>query len=155
MQMVIEPEERASAQEWPYPGFARQLIGLLPESETTFAHLFSEDVEETKLKGRLVDIEVKIKTVKKKMEVPDLDDEFAKNMGYSNISDLQEAVGRRMEISKKNEYDQEFFNGLLDEIIAISTIKYPPQALDEEIGIVMDLIENDLKLEQPGLNRLT
>ena len=43
---------------------------------------------------------------------------------------------------------------LLDEIIAISTIKYPPQALDEEIGIVMDLIENDLKREQPGLSHL-
>ena len=61
MQMVIEPEERASAQEWPYPGFARQLIGLIPGSETTFAHLFSEDIEETKLKGRLVAIKVKIK----------------------------------------------------------------------------------------------
>jgi FKBP-type peptidyl-prolyl cis-trans isomerase (trigger factor) len=66
-------------------------------------------------------------------------------MGYSNVSDLREAVGRRLEISKKNEYDQDYFNGLLDEIIAISTIKYPPQALEEEIGIVMDSIENDLK----------
>ena len=50
--------------EWPYNGFAKELLGLKAGESKTIKHKFPEDWEVEELKGKNVEIEVTVKTVR-------------------------------------------------------------------------------------------
>jgi len=66
--------------EWPYNGFAKELIGLKAGDTKTIKHTFPEDWEVEELRGKDVEMEVSVKTVRA-VTLPELDDEFAKTTG--------------------------------------------------------------------------
>jgi trigger factor len=87
---IIRPEERDT--EWPYNGFAKELIGLKPGDSKTVKHTFPEDWDVEGLRGKDTEMEVTVKTVRA-VTLPELDDEFAKTAGAGEtIEALREAV---------------------------------------------------------------
>ncbi|MEW5828860.1 MAG: trigger factor [Chloroflexota bacterium] len=125
--------------EWPFPGFARKLIGLEAGEEKTFSHNFPEDFEqEPDLAGQSVEITATIKTVRG-ATLPDLDDEFAKQVGpFENLDALRGVIRANLEQESKNRYDDEYYIQLVDKIRETATIKYPPQVLDHEAEHVLE-----------------
>ena len=57
-----------------------------------------------------------------------------------------------MTYSKTEEYEDEYFTGLIDQIIADSSIKYPPQLLDHEIEHMIEHFESDLSRQGLEVN---
>src|SRR5260221_8671853 len=62
------------------PGFDTELAGLSAGAQKTFDVNYPDDYAITELAGRRVSYDVTIKAVRKRI-VPDLDDEFAKDLG--------------------------------------------------------------------------
>ena len=58
----VRKEERDT--EWPYNGFAKELIGLKAGETKTIKHKFPEDWEVEELKGKNAEMEVTVKTVR-------------------------------------------------------------------------------------------
>ena len=58
----VRQEDRDT--EWPYNGFAKELLGLKAGESKTIEHKFPEDWEVEELKGKNVEIEVAVKTVR-------------------------------------------------------------------------------------------
>src|SRR5262245_51281235 len=69
------------------PGFDEELLGLEPGAQKTFDIRYPDDYEITELAGTTVSYEVSVKALRKRV-VPDLDDEFAKDLGdFASLED--------------------------------------------------------------------
>ena len=146
--LVVRKE--AGEDEWPYPGFSKDLVGMKLDETKTIKHKFPKDDPDESLQGETVNFEVTMKTVRK-MVLPELDDEFAKTTGqYETLDELKEALMKDLEIRAKDEYDDEYYLELLEKVKAGATIKYPPQVVEHEAEHVLDDLRQ--RLEQQGLD---
>lgn len=144
----IRQEERDT--EWPYNGFARELIGLKPGDSKTIKHTFPEDWEVEELRGKEVEMEITVKIVRA-VTLPEVDDEFAKTTGAGETVDaLREAVKRDVETRSKTDYDDKYFVDLIEKIKEGATLKYHQHALEhEEEHVLEDLGQ---RLAQQGMD---
>jgi trigger factor len=142
--------EEAKDDEWPYPGFSKELVGMSPGETKTIKHKFPKNDSDESLQGETVNFEVTVKTVRS-MTLPELDDEFAKTTGqYETLDELKEALKTDLDDRAKAEYDDEYFVELIDKIKAGATIKYPPQVVEHEAEHVIDDLRQ--RLAQQGLD---
>jgi trigger factor len=144
----VRKEERDS--EWPYNGFAKELVGLKPGDAKTVKHTFPEDWDVEELKGKEVEMEVTVKTVRA-VTLPELDDEFAKTAGAGEtLDELKEAVKKDVEARSKAGYDDKFFVDLIEKIKEGATFKYHQHSLDHEGEHVLEDLSN--RLAQQGMD---
>jgi trigger factor len=145
---IARKEDRDN--EFPFPGFARQLVGLKPGETKTVTHTYPEDFTDDTLAGETVNIEATIKTVRA-VTLPPLDDEFAKTAGqYESLDALKDVLTKDIEARARSEYDDEYFAQLVDKIKEGATIKYAQQSLDHEAEHVVDDLRQ--RLAQQGLD---
>ena len=145
---MIRKEDRDN--EFPFPGFARQFIGLKSGETKTTTHTFPKDFTDETLAGETVDIEATIKTVRS-VTLPALDDEFAKMAGqYESLEALKEVLVKDIEARARADYDDEYFAKLVDKIKESAAIKYAQQSLNHEAEHVVDDLKQ--RLAQQGLD---
>ena len=124
--------EDARETEWPYNGFANELIGLKPGDTKTLNHKFPKEHDLEALQDKDAEIEVTVKTVRA-VTLPELDDEFAKTVGAGETLDtLREAVTKDVEDRSKANYDDKFFADLIEKIKEGATLKYHEHTLEHE-----------------------
>jgi trigger factor len=148
--VMVRKEDRDD--EWPYKGFAKELVGLKPGESKTVKHKFPKDFDDERLKGATVTYEATIKTVRA-VTLPELNDEFAKTVGgqYENLEQLKETLQKDLEARSRSDYDDEFFSKLIDKIKENATIKYPPQVLEHEGEHVLDDLRQRLASQNMDL----
>ena len=145
---VIREEARDT--EWPFAGFANELLGLKPGDSKTIKHTFPEDWDVEELKGKDVELEVTVKTVRS-VTLPELDDEFAKTVGAGEtLEALRESVARDVEARSKADYDDKYFVDLIEKIKEGTTFKYHQHSLDHEGEHVLE--ELGQRLAQQGMD---
>jgi trigger factor len=140
---VVVGDDMESEDAWPFPGFSNELIGLKPEDVKTIIYNYPEDSLYEKLRGKEVEFNVQV-TSNKKMILPTLDDDFARLVGYDSVNEMEKTIRERLETNKKEEFNQNYVEQLIMEIVEKSEIKYPPSALEEEEHEVMHSFEHDL-----------
>jgi trigger factor len=146
--LVINKE--AKDEEWPYPGFSKELVGLNPGETKTIKHKYPKDDPDESLQGETVKFEITMKVVRS-MSLPELDDEFAKTSGqFETLAQLKESLQKELETRSKAEYDDQYYLDLIDQIKAGATIKYPPQVVEHEAEHVLDDLRQ--RLSQQGLD---
>ena len=138
----VRSEDRDT--EWPYNGFAKELLGLKVGENKTIKHSFPENWEVEELKDKDVEIEVTVKTVRGVI-LPDLDDEFAKKTGAGETVDaLTETVKKDVEKRSQDGYDDKYFVELIEKVKEGATIKYHEHTLEHEGGHVLSDLTNRL-----------
>lgn len=136
--------------EWPYNGFSKELIGLKAGDTKTVKYTFPEDWEIEELRGKDVEMEVTLKTVRS-MTLPDLDDEFAKTTGAGEtVEQLRESVRKDVEARSKADYDDKYFVDLIEKIKEAATLKYHQHALEHEGEHVLEDLSQ--RLSQQGMD---
>jgi trigger factor len=144
----IRKEERDL--EWPYTGFARELIGLKAGDVKVLNHKFADDHDLAELQGKDVELEVTVKTVRA-VNLPEFNDEFAKMTGAGETVDaLREAVSKDVESRSKAEYDDRYFVELIEKIKEGATLKYHEHALEHEGEHVLEDLSQ--RLGQQGMD---
>lgn len=145
---LIRPEDRDT--EWPYSGFAKELVGLKPGDIKTIKHTFPADWDVQELQDKEVEMEVTVKTVRA-VSLPELDDEFAKTVGAGETLDaLREAVRKDVENRSKAEYDDKYFVDLIEKIKEGATLKYHEHSLEHEGEHVLEDLGQ--RLAQQGMD---
>jgi trigger factor len=132
----IRKEERDT--EWPYNGFAKELVGLKPGDTKTITHTFPEDWDVEELRNKETQMEVTVKTVRA-VTMPELDDEFAKTVGAGEtLAELREAVRKDVETRSRADYDDKYFVDLIEKIKEGATLKYHQHSLEHEAEHVLE-----------------
>jgi trigger factor len=143
IQFVIGDDDQKD--NWPYENFAEELIGLKEGEEKIIEYTFNEDSEDEKFKGKTIKFIINIQSVKT-LQLPELDDEFAKSLGqFENYSELEKAVRDQQESTKKQEVDEKFYSDLMAKYAEIASVKFPPFMVDEEVEQILKNLERDLK----------
>jgi trigger factor len=145
----IRKEERDT--EWPYNGFANELVGLKPGDTKTVKHTFPEDWDMEGLRGKETEMEATVKTVRA-VTLPELDDEFAKTVGAGEtLAELREAVQKDVEARSKAEYDDKYFVDLIEKIKEGATIKYHQHSLEHEAEHILEDLSQRLSQQNMDL----
>lgn len=144
----VRKEERDT--EWPFNGFAKELVGLKPGDTRTIKHTFPEDWDVEELRGKETEMEVTVRTVRS-VTLPELDDEFAKTVGAGQtLDELRTAVKTDVENRSKAEYDDKYFVDLIEKIKEGATLKYHQHALEHEAEHVLEDLGQ--RLGQQGMD---
>lgn len=88
------------------PGFEDQVIGMKVEEEKDIKVKFPEEYFSKELAGKDATFKVKLHEIKKK-ELPELDDEFAKDVSeYDTLEELKNSIKEKIE--KRNEEKEKY-----------------------------------------------
>jgi len=111
--------------------FTSALRGATAGQELKAEVIYPADYAEAKLAGKTVAYEVEVKAIKKRT-LPELDDDFAKELGaYESYADLEERVREHLAARKRRSVEGE----TKDRLFAALTEKYPfpvPESLVQE-----------------------
>jgi trigger factor len=133
------------------PGFEEQLVGKKAEDEVDVKVTFPEQYVE-ELAGKDAVFKVKVHEVKVK-EVPEADDEFAKELNIPNVTNLVEL---RMHLFEEidhrlhEEEKQRYIDKVLANVRENSEITLAPQIVDNEVEYMKNTLTS--QLAQQGLD---
>jgi trigger factor len=120
------------------PGFDEQLVGLQEAQEKTFDVRYPDDYTIEELAGTTVTYSVNIKAIRTRV-VPELDDEFAKDLGdFENLAALHARVRADLEHEAKHESERDARGELLKQLASRVTFDVPTALLDREIDRRME-----------------
>jgi len=105
--------------------------GDIIEFTTTFAATASKE-----LAGRTAQIKVKISEVKKKT-LPEIDDEFAKDLGYETMTDLREKAREKIYAAKTEHIRKIQKAEIVRKLVESSTFEVPESLVGKEIEAIM------------------
>lgn len=138
--------------EWPYPGFSKELIGLSTGDEKVTEYTFPDDTKQTTLAGVQAIFRLILKDVKSRT-LPELDDEFAASLGeFENLEALRAEVRTTLEDQSVKDYEGMYEDEVLELATSQSIIKYPPQMLEHEIDDVIDNLKNRLERQKMDID---
>jgi trigger factor len=115
------------------PGFDEELAGLTTGESKTFDITYPADYAIQELAGTSVNYAVHVKALRKRV-VPELDDEFAKDMGeFENLEALRTRVRADLEHEAMHEAEREVRGALLDQLASRVTFDLPPSLVEREV----------------------
>ena len=132
------------------PGFEPQIIGKKTGEEFSITVTFPEGYQSEELAGKDAEFKIKLHTIKKK-ELPELDDEFAKDVSeFDTIKELEASIRTRMEEAAKERQNVETQNAVIDKIVEKIEVDVPEVMVEDQIRqTAMDM---DRRLQSQGLN---
>ncbi len=132
------------------PGFEEQLIGLTKGEEREIEIHFPEDYHSENLKGKNAVFAVKINGVQKK-ELPELDDEFARDVSeFNTLEELREDKRKALAKSYEERARVEVENSVVNKVVEKSTFDVPEVMIQREINNILRNIS--YRLSMSGLS---
>lgn len=120
------------------PGFEDQVIGHNVNDEFDVSVKFPEDYQAKELAGKDATFKVVLHEIKKR-ELPELDDEFAKDVSEFDTLDaykanIKETIGKR----KADQAEDDVKNQLIDQLIANMTAEVPEEMFEQAVERSME-----------------
>lgn len=113
--------------------FNSALRGAKPGQELKVEVIYQAEYAEAKLAGKTVAYEVTVKGIKKRI-LPELNDEFAKEIGhYENYADLEKSVREYMENRKRRSVESETRDRLFAALSEKFTFAVPESLVQDQI----------------------
>ncbi|MDO9545136.1 MAG: hypothetical protein Q7J07_00100 [Pelolinea sp.] len=128
-----------------------QLPGLQVGEKKEFEHKYAKDSQYENLQGKNVSFSIEVESIKE-LTKPELNDDFAKMVGIDSFENLKQSVTDQLETGKRNDYENEYFDKVLDKLIGQAVIKYPPQMLETEVADVQKNYEQNLSQQNLDLD---
>lgn len=132
------------------PEFSENLRGLSPGDEKEFDVQYPENYGNEKLSGRTVRFLAKVKGLRKK-ELPELNDEFAKDVGdFQSLEELQAEVRKAILREREHLASQEAKAKIVDALVESHQFAVPDAFVDRQIE--MSLENRFRELAQQGID---
>lgn len=114
------------------PGFEDGMMGMNKGDSGEVKATFPEDYHAKELAGKEALFKVLIKEVKK-TDLPELDDEFAKDVGdYDSLDALKERITKDLKATKEEESRRKLHKDLVDAIIEANDIEVPQSMVQRQ-----------------------
>lgn len=126
------------------PEFSANLRGASAGDEREFEVVYPEDANDKRLAGKTFVYTVKIQAIKQK-NLPELTDEFAKELGeFTSLDQVRKQIRENMLAERKHNTEREAKDKLVAELVKRNDFEVPESLVDRQI---------DLRLER-GLRAL-
>ena len=132
------------------PGFEEQLVGKSKGEEVDVVVTFPEEYHEESLKGKEATFKVVIQEIKEK-ELPELDDEFAKDVSeFDTLEEYKASIREKLEEDFKSKEEAENENNLIEAVMDATEIDIPDAMINGQLET--ELGEFDQIMRTQGLN---
>jgi trigger factor len=126
------------------PEFSENLRGANAGETREFEVKYPEDSTDKRLAGKTLVYTVKVQAVKQK-NLPELNDEFAKELGeFTSLDQVRKQIRENMQAERKHDAEREAKDKLVNELVKRNEFEVPESLVDRQI---------DLRLER-GLRAL-
>ena len=135
------------------PGFEDQLVGMKIDEEKEIKVTFPKEYFSKDLAGKEATFKVKLHEIKKK-ELPNLDDEFAKDVSeFDTLKELEASIKERLEKDNAQKAKYETEEAAIKAVCDKSKVEIPSGMVDMEVDhMIQDINQRlsyqGLKLEQ-------
>jgi trigger factor len=120
------------------PEFNENLRGASVGEEKTFEVKYPEDSSDKRLAGQTFDYTVKVLSLKQK-SLPELNDEFAKELGeFTSIEDVKKRIRENMEEEKRHTAEHEAKDKLVAELVKRNDFEVPEAMVDRQIDVRLE-----------------
>ena len=120
------------------PGFEEQIVGMKAGDEKDIDVTFPEDYQAEELAGKPVVFSIKLHEVKAK-DMPELDDEFAKDVSeFDTLEELKADLRKKEEESREASAKQAFENNLMELVAANMECDIPEAMVENQARRVVD-----------------
>ncbi len=129
------------------PGFEEQMVGMTLGEERDVKVTFPEEYQAEKLKGKDAIFQVKLHEMKVK-QLPELTDEFVKELEKENISTIEELKAdakQKLEVQKDTEYKNKKVDFAVDEATNNASFELPVEMIEEEKNRLKDNVVQQAK----------
>ncbi|HOJ48900.1 MAG TPA: trigger factor [Bacillota bacterium] len=132
------------------PGFEEQIVGKNTGDEFEITVNFPADYNAEKLAGKEAVFKIKLHEIKK-TELPELDDEFVKDVSeFNTVEEYKEDLKKKITERKEKIAENNFEESLIDELLAHTAVDIPAPMIENEIdGFVSDY---EYRLSSQGAN---
>ena len=118
------------------PGFEDGLVGSKSGDKKELKLKFPKDYHAENLAGTDIVFEVEVKKVQS-VELPKLDDEFAKKVGpFDSFKSLQADIKTQLEDQKKQETENVLKDEIVEELVKKSTLVLPDILINDQISML-------------------
>ncbi|OGP12787.1 MAG: trigger factor [Deltaproteobacteria bacterium GWA2_54_12] len=138
------------------PGFDEALKGVSKGDQKEVDITFPENYSEASLAGKVSQFKLNVKAVKEK-GVPEVNEDFAKEMGCENLEALRAKVKEEIEKHKSSEAKERLKNEILDKLIASHPFDVPDALVNRYMGVILNRVIENMRSgmaapEDRGLN---
>lgn len=147
--IIISPEDSDNEEEWPFPGFSRNLVGLSVGDQRTVDYTWPDDSPSERLRGVEAEFNFKVESIKSRT-LPEVNDEFAISLGeFNTVDDLYKNIREMLEQQSRASYNKIYDNEIIDQAVEQAHFQFPPEMLDNEIGTLIEELTS--RLAQQGM----
>ncbi|MEO6717201.1 MAG: trigger factor [Novosphingobium sp.] len=129
------------------PGFEEQLVGVKAGEERQITVTFPEDYPAAELKGKEATFDITVHAVKVAGEAK-IDDDFAKNLGLSDLEQLKGLLRGQLEQELSGLTRTQMKRALLDQLAAGHDFEVPPSMVEAEFGQIWQQLTQEAAQEE-------
>jgi trigger factor len=131
------------------PGFEDQLVGARSGEERDLNVTFPDEYGNEALAGKAAVFAAKVTAIKRR-ELPELDDEFAKDLGdFETLDEVRDKIREGLEAQRKSASDQALHRSLLDDLVTRTSFEVPPTLVERQLESQIQQFEQQLRGRLP------
>ena len=112
--------------------FTDNLLGVRPEEKKTFVVKYPEDFSSTGLAGKEVEYEAEVTAVRRK-ELPEVDDEWVKSLGYDfDLPTLKANIRTDLEMRMKFDADRRMRDDVIRQLLDAHPFEVPESLVEHQ-----------------------
>jgi trigger factor len=132
------------------PGFEEQLVGAVSGEDRQLEIDFPDDYANAELAGKHAVFDVHVDAVKKR-ELPELDDEFAKDVGdFESLQELRDRIRSDLEGERKEAADSVLRRTVMDSLIERTDFEVPPGIVERQLQHQIESFRREYEHQVPA-----
>jgi trigger factor len=131
------------------PEFQDGLMGMKAGEEKDVTVDFPADNPDKTVAGKQVVFKIRVKEIKHQ-QIPDLTDEFAKDVGFEDLARLKEGVAAELQKEKDAQKKMAANAAIIDALLAGMDIPIPPRMLEKRVAGMMQDARMRMRAERLG-----
>ncbi|MBE3591946.1 MAG: trigger factor [Thermoanaerobacter sp.] len=134
------------------PGFEDQIIGHNVNETFDVSVTFPEDYKVEELRGKSAVFKVTLKALNKK-ELPELDDEFAKDVSeFETLQELKADIRKKLEEKNRLDAENEMKEKVVMKVVENAKVDIPDVMVERQIDISLRDLDYNLRYQGLDLN---
>ncbi len=126
------------------PGFEEQLVGVSAGEDRDVTVTFPEAYHDEHVAGKEAVFHCKVHEVKEE-QLPELDDEFAKDVSdFDTLDELRASIREEMEKASKEEALRRMKDAAIGRVVEATEVDIPPVMIEDEIDNLVQDMEQQL-----------
>ena len=118
--------------------FSENLRGASAGDERSFEVSYAEDTSDKRLAGKTLVYSVKVQAIKQKT-LPELNDEFAKELGeFTSIDQIRKQIRENLEAEKRHTAEHEAKDKLVAELVKRNEFEVPESLVERQIDVRLE-----------------